>query len=133
MAHMMNRKAFLSAKDSSHPLLSAYGQLVATELALKDHSARAWPKGHDVPKLLDDFADPGLTALGAQLRAELLAIPCTDISGNKAPVRPDKYPELRYTQHAEDHLGGATEANLLNLVKIVEDIIIQLRTKGVTI
>ncbi|MEW6288386.1 MAG: hypothetical protein AB1545_00895 [Thermodesulfobacteriota bacterium] len=134
MPHTMNRRAFLSARHSDQPLLAAYGQLVATELALKDHHHSAgWPKGHDVPGLLGDLGDPGLTALGAQLRAELSAIPCTDTSGNTATVRPHKYPELRYTQHENDHTGGTTDANLLNLVKVVEDIIVQLRAKGVAI
>jgi len=132
MSHTMNRSAFLSAKQSGQPLLAAYGQLVAAELALKDHAA-AWPKGHDVPKMLDELDDPGLTALGAQLRARLSAIPCTDISGNAATVRPNNYPELRYAQHANDHAVGTTDAHLLILVRIVEDIIIQLRAKGVAI
>jgi hypothetical protein len=128
----MNRKAFLAAKNSDQPLLAAYGQLVATELALKDHAAE-WPKGHDLPKLLDDFGDPGLTALGAQLRVALAAVPCTANSGNAASVRPDKYPELRYALHANDHAGGITDANLLELVTVAEDIIEQLRNKGVAI
>lgn len=132
MPHATNRIAFLSARQSDHPLLAAYGQLVATELALKDYSA-GWPKGHDVPKLLDDLGDPGLMSLSIQLRAELSAIPCTDISGNAATIRPDKYPELRYTQHANDHQGGTTDENLLNLVNVVDEIITQLRAKGVAI
>lgn len=132
MAHITNRRAFLAAKESGQPLLAAYGQLVAAELALKDHAA-AWPKGHDLPKLLDDFGDPGLTALGAQLRVGLSAVPCTANSGNAATVRPDKYPELRYVHHENDYAGGVTDISLLNLVKVVEDIIVQLRIKGVTI
>ena len=81
MSHTMNRTAFLSAKHSEHPLLSAYGQLVATELALKDNAV-SWPRGHDIPKMLADLADSGLTALSIQLQIALTAIPCTDQSGN---------------------------------------------------
>jgi hypothetical protein len=134
MAHRINRKAFLSAKHSSHPLLSAYGQLVATELALKDH-ATEWPRGkrHDIPALLDDLCDPGLTALGAQLGLELAAILCTKTSGNSAPIQPSNYPELRYARHDSDYNGGTTNMHLLNLVKVIEDIIVQLRAKGVAI
>lgn len=132
MPHAFNRLAFLAAKASGQPLLSAYCQLVATELALKDHSA-SWPKGHDVPKMLEDFSDPGLTALSVQLRAHLSGIPCTDISGNSSVISSNKYPELRYAHHVNDRSGGITDAHLVNLVETVEDIIIQLRTKGVTI
>ncbi len=132
MPHTMNRKAFLSAKNSGEPLMAAYGQLVATELALKDHST-IWPKGHDVIKLLDDLNDPGLTSLGALLRTELSAVPCTTTSGKPAMVRPEKYPELRYTQHQNDHTGGTSDAHLLKLVQVVEEIITQLRAKGVAI
>lgn len=133
MPHATNRIAFLSARQSDHPLLAAYGQLVATELALKDYSA-GWPKErHDVPKLLDDLGDPGLTSLSVQLRAELSAIPCTDLSGNAAMIRSNKYPDLRYTRHANDHQGGTTDENLRNLVNVVDEIITQLRAKGVAI
>jgi hypothetical protein len=132
MPHAMNRKAFLSAKNSGEPLMAAYGQLVATELALKDHST-VWPKGHDVVNLLDDLNDPGLTSLGALLRTELSVVPCTTIAGGAAMVRPEKYPDLRYTQHQNDHTGGTTDAHLLRIVQIVEEIIIQLRNRGVAI
>lgn len=132
MPHAMNRRAFLSAKDSGQPLLAAYCQLVATELALKDHAA-TWPGGHDVPGYLDDLNDAGLTALSSQLRMELANIPCTGRTGNVAMIRPVSYPELRYAQHVSDHVGGTTDAILQNLVKVVEDIIVQLRNKGVVV
>ena len=131
MPHTVNRTAFLSAKKSGQPLLSAYGQLVATELALKDHAC--WKNGHDVPKMLDELSDPGLNSLSLQLRALLAAIPCTDISGNAATVRPNIYPDLRYARHASDHAGGTTDVHLQNLIVTVEDIIVQLRAKGVAI
>lgn len=132
MPHAVNRSAFLAAKSSDQPLLSAYCQLVATELTLKDNSA-TWPKGHDVPKMLDDFSDPGLTALSAQLRTHLSAVPCTDISGNPSTVSASKYPELRYAHHVNDRAGGTTDTHLQNLVRTVEDIIMQLRIQGVAI
>jgi len=128
----MNRAAFLAARNSGQLLLSAYGQLVATELALKDNSS-IWIRGHDVPKMLDDLGDSGITALSMQLRANLSAIPCTNLTGNEAPVSPDKYPNLRYTRHVNDHAAGTTDVYLQNLVSTVEDIIIQLRAKGVAI
>ena len=83
--------------------------------------------------MLDNFSDPGLTALSAQLRVNLAAIPCTDISGNAATVKPSKYPDLRYARHVSDHAGGTTDVHLQNLVVTVEDIIVQLRAKGVAI
>lgn len=130
----MNRNSFLSARHSGQPLLSAYGQLVATELALKDH-APIWPRGakHDISGLLDDLGDPGLTALGAQLRTELSSIPCTGITGTVTIVGSNKYPDLRYARHANDHAGGVTDVALQNLVTVIEDIIAQLRIKGVAI
>lgn len=132
MPHAMNRAAFLSARQSGQPLLAAYGQLVATEIALKDHAA-VWPSGHDVAGMLDNLNDPGLTALGAQLRAELIAVLCTDRSGNSSPVCPANYPGLRYALHENDHAGGTTDVRLSSLVNILDDIIVQLRAKGVTI
>ncbi len=134
MSHSMNRKAFLSAQHCGHPLLSVYGQLVATELALKDY-AGAWSqrKGHDIPAMLDDWGDPGLTALGAQLREELRVIPCTNNSGNAAVIAPAKYPELRYARLVGDYENGAAEEQLLKLATVVGDIILQLRNKGVAL
>ena len=132
MPHAFNRATFLAAKTSGQPLLSAYCQLVATELALKDHGS-TWQRGHDVPKMIDDFDDPGLTALSAQLRLHLSGIPCTDTSGNTAPVSPSNYPTLRYAHHVSDRTGGTTDTHLQILVGIVEDIIVKLRFKGVTI
>ncbi len=132
MPHAMNRAAFLAARNSDQPLLSAYGQLVATELALKDNSS-IWRRGHDVPSMLDDLGDSGITALSMQLRVNLSAIPCTDLSGNAASVSPDKYPNLRYARHVNDHAGGTTDVDLQDLVYTVEDIIVQLRAKGVAI
>jgi hypothetical protein len=132
MSHAVNRNAFLSAAGCGHPLLSAYGLLVATELGLKDHAA-IWQGGHNVPKMLDAHNDPGLTALGAQLRTELAAIPCTDLRGNPAPVAVNRYPDLRYTRHAEDFVGGTTDPDLQKLVQTVQDIILQLRAKGVPV
>lgn len=132
MPHAINRAAFLAAKNSGQPLLSAYGQLVATELALKDNSP-TWLKGHDVPKMIDDLADPGLTALSAQLRVQLSDVPCTDISGNTAPVSSHNYPTLRYAHHLNENAGGITDGQLQNIISTVEDIIVQLRAKGVAI
>ena len=132
MPHAMNRSAFLAARNSGQPLLSAYGQLVATELALKDN-ATTWRRGHDVPQMLDDLSDPGLTALSALLRVQLSAIPCTDTTGNTAPVNPSNYPTLRYSHHVNDNAGGIPTSHLQNLVGTVEDIIVQLRVKGVAI
>ncbi len=134
MSHSMNRKAFLSAQHCGHPLLSVYGQLVATELALKDH-ADQWPrgKGHDIPALLNDLEDPGLTALGAQLREELRVIPCTNNSGNAAIIAPAKYPELRYARLVGDYENGVADEQLVKLATVVGDIILQLRNKGVAL
>ena len=132
MPHAINRKAFLSINNPDEPLVTAYCQLVATELALKDHAAQ-WPSGHDLLQLLNNLNDPGLVSLGASLRTELSAVPCTTIKGDTAMVRPDRYPELRYTQHQNDYTGGATDEQLRNIVQIVEDVIKQLRYSGVTI
>jgi len=132
MPHVVNRSAFLAARGCGHVLLTAYGLLVATELGLKDHSG-AWGKSHDVPQMLDDIGDPGLTALGTALRTALAAIPCTDIRGNPASVPGHKYPHLRYARHANDHAGGTTDAHLRSLVQTVDDIIVQLRAKGVAV
>lgn len=132
MPHVVNRSAFLAARGCGHVLLSAYGLLVATELGLKDHSG-AWGKRHDVPQMLDDLGDPGLTALGAALRTVLTAIPCTDILGNLAHVPGNKYPHIRYARHKNDHVGGTTDAHLHVLVQTVDDIIVQLRAKGVAV
>ena len=132
MPHTVNRSAFLAAKNCGHLLLSAYGMLVATELALKDHSG-VWKKKHDIPQMLDDLADPGLTALGTTLRTSLGAIPCTNLDGNQASVPGNNYPYVRYARHASDHAGGTTDAHLQSLVQTVDDIIAQLRAKGVAV
>ena len=100
MPHAVNRNAFLAAKGCGHLLLSAYGLLVAAELALKDHY-RVWNKKHDIPQMLDDLADPGLTALGAALRTSLGAIPCTHVDGNQASIPGNNYPHLRATLPVE--------------------------------
>jgi hypothetical protein len=132
MAHKVNRNAFLAAKGCGHALLSAYGQLIATELALKDQTG-IWGKGHDIAQMLDDMNDPGLTALGTQLRTRLSAIPCTTKQGKSAIIRQHMYPELRYARHINDHVGGTTDAHLDSLVQVVEDIIVQLHGKGISI
>lgn len=132
MPHAANRTAFLAAAGCGHPLLSAYGLLVATELSLKDHAA-TWQGGHNVPGMLDAYNDPGLTALGAQLRTELAAIPCTDLKGNQAPAAVHRYPDLRYTRHASDFAGGTADADLQKLVQTVQDIIVQLRARGIAV
>jgi hypothetical protein len=130
MAHIVNRNAFLAVRSCGEPLLIAYGLLVATELALKDNSG-AWGKRHDIPQMLDELRDPGLTALGAQLRAGLSSIPCTDVSGNSSVVRSKAYPDLRYARCISDHAGGATNPHIENIIRTVDDIIIQLRGKGI--
>lgn len=132
MSHVVNRTAFLAAKGCGHHLLSAYGLLVATEIALKD-SAGVWQKGHDIPQMLDDLAEPGLTALGARLRTSLTAIPCTERNGGTATVPADKYPHIRYAHHVNDHAGGVTDAHLEALIQTAEDIIAQLGAKGVAV
>jgi hypothetical protein len=132
MHHTVNRNAFLAARNCGHLLLSAYGLLVATELALKDHAPR-WKKGHNVPGFLDEFSDPGLTALGVNLRDALSAIRCTGLDGAEMPIRDNMYPELRYARHSNDFAGGLTDTHLQSLVQMVEDIIRQLRAKGVAI
>jgi hypothetical protein len=132
MPHAVNRNAFLAAKGCGHLLLSAYGLLVAAELALKDHY-RVWNKKHDIPQMLDDLADPGLTALGAALRTSLGAIPCTHVDGNQASIPGNNYPHLRYTRHASDFASGTTDEHLQELVQTVDDIIVRLRTKGVAV
>jgi hypothetical protein len=131
MPHVVNRNAFLAAKGCGHPLLSAYGLLVATELALKE-DASAWA-GHDLPGMLSRRGDPGLTALGESLRLALVAVPCTDRQGNNSPVPGSSYPYLRYARHANDFTGGATDAHLQVLIQTADDIIAQLRAKGVAV
>jgi len=83
--------------------------------------------------MLDDLSDPGLTALSAQLRVQLSGVPCTDQSGNASPVSPNNYPTLLYSHHVNDNTEGITDAHLQNLVSTVEDIIVQLRAKGIAI
>ena len=132
MSHAVNRTAFLTAKGCGHQLLSAYGLLVATEIALKDHSG-CWRKKHDVPQMLDDLLDTGLTALGVTLRTSLSAIPCTDITGGQASVPGNNYPYMRYALHENDFAGGVTDAHLGAIIQTEEDIIAQLRAKGVAV
>lgn len=132
MPHVANRNAFLAARNCGHPLLCAYGLLVATELALKDQSGQ-WKKKHDIPQMLTDLGDPGLTGLVSQLRADLSSIPCTNIEGLPDTARPQVYPDLRYARCANDHPGGATDADFRKLVEVVNDIIIQLGKKGVPV
>ena len=105
---------------------------MATELALKDHIT-PWKKGHDIPQLLNYFNDPGLTSLGIQLHNELSAVKCTDLAGNTATVRPEKYPELRYVRHVSDFQGGSSDAQLQSLIRTADDIITQLRSRGVAV
>jgi hypothetical protein len=132
MAHRVNRRAFLAVRGTGEPLLAIYGLLVAAELALKDHSG-AWEKKHDVPQMLDDLADPGLTALGATLRILLASVPCTSSDGNPATVPANSYPHLRYARHADDYAGGVSNIHLNNLTTIAEDLLGQLRAKGVAV
>jgi hypothetical protein len=115
MSHKMNRTAFLAAKNSGQPLLAAYGQLVAAEIGLKDHAV-TWLAGHD----LHNF---GLNSLPfhaqivqaiLQRFALILTLNCVILGTN-------------------DHAGGTTDAHLLTLVRTVEDIIVQLRAKGVAL
>ena len=132
MPHTVNRKAFLAASICGHPLLTAYGMLVATELALKDKSGH-WKKKHDIPQMLADLGDPGITGLVSQLRADLSSIPCTNLDGLPDMTRPQVYPDLRYARCANDHTGGTTDTDIQKVVKTVSDIIIQLRKKGIDV
>ncbi len=131
MPHTINRAAFLSARTSGHPLLAAYCMLVAVELALKDADP-TWRKGHNVPQLLTQQNDPGLTSLAAQLESNLQNIPCTiGPTTVSAPVRKDNYPELRYMRHVDDHADGIGNKPLLDLLNTIDDIVTQLRARTI--
>lgn len=132
MPHTVNRNAFLAARGCGHPLLAAYGLLVATELALKDKD-RVWNMRHNVPQMLVGYNDPGLTALGTALSVALNAIPCTNLDESQGTIPASNYPYLRYACHASDYTGGTTDTHLQSLVQTVEDIILQLRANGVEV
>jgi len=133
----MNITSFLSANISIYPLLSAYGQLAALELALKDYfnvQKNQWQGGHDVPQLLADLLDSGTISLSTQLRTKISSIPCTDNKGNHSQIRPDKYPDLRYVRHKNDFFThGVSDKELEGLVLLIKQIISAVRNLGVKI
>ena len=133
MPHAHNRAAFLSVKGCGHTLLEIYGQLVAVELALKDHSAQ-WLCGHDVPRMLTELNDAGLTAVAVELGTELQAQHCTGIDGLCSQARSNKYTDLRYLRHESDFgTGHSTDAGLQKLLDAVQQVIKQLPQAGVSI
>ena len=127
MPHLYNKQAFGNAAASSSLLLSLYCSLVVIELAIKDYSA-PWPKGHRIIEWLTSLGEP---SLAQQLRSALMALQCTDRSGNQSPVSGDQYPDLRYLRHHSDFANMTTDAQLQDALDIVGSINQALQRQGV--
>ena len=99
----------------------------------KDHSAQ-WLRGHNVPGMLTELNDAGLTAVAVELGTELQAQHCTDRYGQCSQPRSCKYPDLRYLRHESDFgTGHSTDAGLQKLLDAVQQVIKQLPQAGVSI
>ncbi|MDX1959649.1 MAG: hypothetical protein SFU98_13825 [Leptospiraceae bacterium] len=138
MGHLYNIKAFKLAftlNGQGSLLLSIYSKLVCIELALKDNQQQnttIWPAlSHNVSGLLNNIA---LNSLGIRFNNALKKIKCTDRNGNNLQsINERNYPALRYMNHDSDISGGSSDSDLTELDIIVDDIIIQMRNKGVFI
>lgn len=131
MAHTYNRRAFgLAASGQPTALLcELYVRLIHLELALKDQrpaSVQYGQKGHDVPGLLDDLEVNSQRLVDGHkittLRSRLSALRCTSQSGATAPVRAEKYPDVRYLVHSSDAPGGSSDDNIRDVLDIIRDI-----------
>jgi len=138
MSHSYNRKAFKLAfllNGNGSILLSIYSKLVCIELALKDDQqikTQKWPAtSHNISGLLNNL---NLNSEGIKFNNALKKIKCTDIKGkNLESIKETNYPALRYMNHDSDISGGSTDLDLTELNIIIDDIILQMKSKGVVI
>jgi hypothetical protein len=133
MPHSYNRTSFRSTVDPTNPLIAIYATLVEIELALKDMEfaiSGSWRQGH---KLIDWIAALGEASAAESLRDELANLVCTDRAGQQARVEANKYPDLRYLQHAQDFPGGSDDQKLQTVLAVVSTTRALLRTRGVNL
>jgi hypothetical protein len=134
MPHDYNKEAFgRIGNDSSNPLCAVYCSLVVLELAIKDYfytpdNANSWKTGHSIVQWLTNLDE---SSLGSQLENKLFALRCTDINGDEARVKANKYPDLRYLRHEQDFPGTSTDAGLRDVMDIIQDIQVRLKMRGI--
>lgn len=119
---------------SGNALLSLYCKLVVLELILKDYQygeTARWEQGHDVPTMLTNLIDPGITSLATQLRTALSSLTCTLIDGTEGQVAARSFPDLRYLRHASDFPGKSTDNEIQSALMLASDIEIALKAQGV--
>ena len=137
MPHDYNKEAFgRIGNDSNNPLCAVYCSLVVLELAIKDHfytpgNPDSWKTGHRIIHWLTDNLNE--SSLGTQLDNKLAALCCTDKNGNETMVDANKYPDLRYLRHEQDFAGTSTDAELREVMDIIQDIQAHLRMKGIIV
>jgi hypothetical protein len=137
MYRKTNRAAFLG-KPNSSCLAQSYGKLVAIELTIKDvlGSAATSTYQHDVPRLLNDFAEihamnttpipaSALKSKASQLANTLRQLKCSDKWGGIMMVPHNNYPYMRYVLHELDGADptDSKEEELQRLGQIADDIV----------
>jgi hypothetical protein len=131
MPHQYNRLAFQAGMAGANALLSLYCSLVDLELALKDHfQPTGWRGGHRVIDWIDEL---GEAALAVQLMDRLGRLQCTARNGTQAFVHGNLYPDLRYLRHSNDWQGASTDVQLDDALRLVGDVRIALRARGVNL
>ncbi len=119
---------------SGNILLSLYCKLVVLELLLKDYQyggMAQWERGHDVPSMLTNLSDPGITSLAIQLRTALSCLTCTLPDGTEGQVAARSFPDLRYLRHASDYPGKSTDNEIQSALVLANDIEVALTAQGV--
>jgi hypothetical protein len=133
MPHAYNRTAFRSAAANANPLVAIYATLVEIELALKDQefaNSGTWRQGHQIVAWI---AALGEASAAQSLREEIGKLLCTDRQGQRTIVEANKYPDLRYLQHAQDFANGSDDQALRAALAVVVSTRILLRNRGVNL
>ncbi len=108
---LFNRRAFGNL-DTTSPLLQLYCTLVSIELALKDDSTSSSKIGHKVIEYAKAYNDRNLDLAADALENTLKQLICTNLSGLRANVNTQKYPDVRYLHHDSDFPGDTSQAEL---------------------
>ena len=131
MEHDYNRAAFQTGAAASNGLLGTYCSLIDLELALKVHlSPSGWMRKH---RIIEWLTTLGETSLAVQLGARISVLRCTLQDGTEGPVEANNYPGIRYLRHETDFPGTSTDAQLRDVLDIIADIKVALRSRGVRI
>lgn len=131
MSHSYNRRVFSQLINFSEPLIALYSSLVRLELTLKDHDPSFFNLGHKITTMLDRVGVN--SSYVEQLKNSLTALTCTSKSNMAISVDYNNFPTMRYLRHIEDFAGTSTDTQLIQLLGILRDIELELKTKGVSI